>query len=87
VTNGIYKSIEHRAVVNSWKERFTIAAFSGPEWSGNIGPAPSLVTPQTPACFKTIGVADFYKGYLSPQHRSKSFINGVLKIHSENIEG
>ncbi|WVZ10686.1 hypothetical protein V8G54_015216 [Vigna mungo] len=85
VTNGIYKSSEHRAVVNSWKERFTIATFSGPEWNGNIGPAPSLVTPETPALFKTIGVADFYKGYLSPEHQGKSFINNVLRINSENI--
>ncbi|KAK7348954.1 hypothetical protein VNO80_23749 [Phaseolus coccineus] len=83
VTNGIYRSIEHRAVVNSLKERFSIATFSGPEWNGNIGPAPSLVTPQTPPLFKTIGVPDFYKGYLSPQHRAKSFINNVLRIHSD----
>ncbi|BAT98825.1 hypothetical protein VIGAN_10017300 [Vigna angularis var. angularis] len=86
VTNGIYKSIEHRAVVNSMKERFSIATFSGAEWNGNIGPAPSLVTPETPALFKTIGIADFYKGYLSPEHQGKSFINNVLRINSENIK-
>ncbi|XP_014519780.1 probable 2-oxoglutarate/Fe(II)-dependent dioxygenase [Vigna radiata var. radiata] len=86
VTNGIYKSSEHRAVVNSLKERFTIATFSGPEWNGKIGPAPSLVTPETPALFKTIGVADFYKGYLSPEHQGKSFINNVLRINSENTK-
>ncbi|CAJ1932773.1 unnamed protein product [Sphenostylis stenocarpa] len=87
VTNAIYRSIEHRAVVNSWKERFTIATFSGPEWNGNIGPAPSLVTPQTPPLFKTIDVVDFYQGYLSPQHRGKSFINNVLRIHHHNLKG
>ncbi|XP_020239834.1 codeine O-demethylase isoform X2 [Cajanus cajan] len=86
VTNGIYRSREHRAVVNSNKERLSIAAFSGPEWSGNIGPAPSLVTPETPPLFKTIGVADFYKGYLSPEHRGKSYINNVLRIRYENIK-
>ncbi|RDX64849.1 Protein SRG1, partial [Mucuna pruriens] len=87
VTNGIYKSSEHRAVVNSWKERLSIATFCGPEWSANIGPAPTLVTPERPALFKTIGVADFYKGYLSPEHRGKSYINDVLRIQNENIKG
>ncbi|XP_047147551.1 thebaine 6-O-demethylase-like [Vigna umbellata] len=84
VTNGIYKSIEHRAVVNSEKERVSIATFYGPGWSDSIGPAPTLVTPQTPPLFKTIGVADFYKGYLSPQHfgKPKSYINNVLKIQN-----
>ncbi|TKY69183.1 SRG1 protein [Spatholobus suberectus] len=87
VTNGIYRSSEHRAVVNSQSERLSIATFSGPDWSGNIGPARSVVTPESPALFKTIGVADFYKGYLSPEHRGKSYINDVLRIQNENIKG
>lgn len=87
MTNGIYKSSEHRAVVNSQKERLSIATFSGPEWSASIGPTPSVVTPERLALFKTIGVADFYKGYLSPQHCGKSYINNVLRIRNENIKG
>ncbi|KAK7407721.1 hypothetical protein VNO78_09758 [Psophocarpus tetragonolobus] len=86
VTNGIYKSSEHRAVVNSTKERISIATFSGPDWRGNIGPTPSVVTPQRPALFKTISVAEFYKGYLSSEHRGKSYINNVLRIRNENIK-
>ncbi|KOM46231.1 hypothetical protein LR48_Vigan06g153700 [Vigna angularis] len=84
MTNGIYRSRMHRAVVNSEKERVSIATFYGPGWSDSIGPAPTLVTPQTPPLFKTIGVADFYKGYLSPQHfgKPKSYINNVLKIQN-----
>ncbi|XP_027362712.1 protein SRG1-like [Abrus precatorius] len=87
MTNGIYKSTEHRAVVNSQKDRISIATFCGPEWSRNIGPTPSLITPERPALFKTLGVADFYKGYLSPEHRGKSYINNVLRIQNENIKG
>lgn len=87
MTNGIYKSTMHRAVVNSQKERLSIVAFYGPGWSGNIGPAPTLVTPETPALFKTIGVADFYKGYLSPEHlgKPKSYINSVLRIQNGHV--
>ncbi|TKY69184.1 Thebaine 6-O-demethylase [Spatholobus suberectus] len=89
MTNGIYRSTMHRAVVNSQKERVSIATFYGPEWSGNIGPAPTLVTPERPALFKTIGVADFYKGYLSPEHlgKPKSYINDVLRIQNGHVKG
>ncbi|KAJ1393727.1 Oxoglutarate/iron-dependent dioxygenase [Sesbania bispinosa] len=87
MTNGIYKSATHRAIVNSQKERLSIATFCGPEWSGKIGPASSLITPETPPLFKTIGVADFYTGYLSPEHRGKSYINDVLRIQNDNIKG
>ncbi|XP_061376332.1 protein SRG1-like [Gastrolobium bilobum] len=86
MTNGIYRSAKHRAIVNSEKERLSIATFYGPEWSGNIGPAPTLVTPERPALYKTIGVADFYKEYLSPEHHGKSYINDVLRIQNENVK-
>ncbi|KAK1381962.1 Senescence-related protein 1 [Heracleum sosnowskyi] len=41
VTNGIYRSIEHRGVVNSVKERMSIATFLNPKLDGEFGPAPS----------------------------------------------
>ncbi|KAL8265894.1 hypothetical protein R6Q59_003238 [Mikania micrantha] len=65
VTNGLYKSIEHRAVVNSKKERLSIATFFGPKLDGEVGPAPSLVTAETPARFTTVSVADFFKNLFS----------------------
>ncbi|CAI8605383.1 unnamed protein product [Vicia faba] len=86
MTNGVYKSTTHRAIVNSEKERLSIATFYGPEWCGNIGPLSSLVTPKTPPLFKTIGVADFYKGYLSPENHGKSYIINVLRIQNEDFK-
>ncbi|KAJ6423531.1 hypothetical protein OIU84_024487 [Salix udensis] len=52
ITNGTYRSIEHRATVNSEKERLSIATFLSPNYDSVIGPASSLVTEQTPAMFK-----------------------------------
>ena len=43
MSNGEYKSIEHRAVVNADKERLSIAAFHSPNVSTKIGPLPDLV--------------------------------------------
>ncbi|XP_016559575.2 uncharacterized protein LOC107859170 [Capsicum annuum] len=77
VTNGIYKSIEHRAVVNEDKERISIATFFSPKLDGDFGPAPSLLTPQCPAQFRRIGVADYFKGFLSRELVGKSYIDTI----------
>ncbi|KAK1556678.1 hypothetical protein Q3G72_010000 [Acer saccharum] len=65
MSNGTYRSIEHRATINSLKERISVATFCNPKMDGEIGPAPSLVTPETPAMFRRIGVVDYTKGLFS----------------------
>ncbi|PHU08851.1 Thebaine 6-O-demethylase [Capsicum chinense] len=75
VTNGIYKSTEHRAIVNEDKERISIATFLSPKLDGDLGPAPSLLTPQCPAKFRRIGVADYFKGYFSRELVGKSYVD------------
>ncbi|WRX29152.1 Non-hem dioxygenase N-terminal domain - like 10 [Theobroma cacao] len=44
ITNVVYRSIEHRATVNSEKERLSIATFYSPNYNGEVGPAPSLIS-------------------------------------------
>ncbi|XP_061340689.1 protein SRG1-like [Gastrolobium bilobum] len=82
LTNGIYRSIEHRATVNSEKERISIAAFHWPEMNKIVGPVSSLVTPERPAMFKRIGVADYYNGFLSRELQGKSYMD-VIRIQNE----
>ncbi|XP_049371154.1 protein SRG1-like isoform X1 [Solanum verrucosum] len=79
VTNGIYKSIEHRAIVNKDKERISIATFLSPKLNGDLGPAASLLTPQSPAQYRRIGVADYFKGLFSRELVGKSYID-TLRI-------
>ena len=83
VTNGAYRSIEHRAVVNSTKERISIATFYSPRLDGKMGPAPSLITPQTPALYRTIGVADYYQGFFAQELHGKSYLD-VMRIDNES---
>ncbi|OIW00729.1 hypothetical protein TanjilG_09698 [Lupinus angustifolius] len=83
MTNGIYRSIEHRTVVNSEKDRLSLATFYNPSMEVIIGPASSLVTPKAPARYKTISVPDYYKGYLSKELRGKSHLDH-MRIHTEN---
>lgn len=79
VTNGIYRSIEHRAIVNSERYRISVATFLSPKMEGDFGPAPSLVTPHNPARFRRIGVADYFKGYFSKELKGKSYVD-VMRI-------
>ncbi|KAI7736963.1 hypothetical protein M8C21_003640 [Ambrosia artemisiifolia] len=72
VTNGQYKSIEHRATVNSKTERLSIATFISPNMDGEIGPAPSLVTPETPPKFTRVAVHDFFKNLFSKELNRKT---------------
>ncbi|KAG4999711.1 Protein SRG1 [Glycine soja] len=83
MSNGIYQSIEHRATVNSEKERLSIATFYSTAIDAIICPAPSLVTPKTPAMFKPISAGDYFKGYLAQELRGKSFLD-TIRIHAEN---
>ncbi|KAK4804439.1 hypothetical protein SAY86_004256 [Trapa natans] len=41
--NGIYRNIEHRATVNSTKERLSVATFYSCRLDTDLGPAPNLV--------------------------------------------
>ncbi|KAI4313625.1 hypothetical protein L6164_026588 [Bauhinia variegata] len=77
VTNGIYRSIEHRATVNSEKERISIAAFYSPKLDGDMGPAPSLISAEKPALFKRIGVADYFEGLFSRELYGKSYLDAM----------
>ena len=86
VTNGVYRSIEHRATVNSEKERLSIATFYSPKQDVDMGPAPSLVTPETPALFKRILTSDYFKGYLSRELQGKSYLD-VMRIQNEEEKG
>ncbi|XP_054815807.1 oxoglutarate-dependent flavonoid 7-O-demethylase 1-like [Prosopis cineraria] len=77
VTTGIYKSIEHKATVTSEKERISIATFYSPKLLGDLGPAPSLINRERPALFKTIGVAEFFRGFLSQKLIEKSYLDTI----------
>ncbi|MCL7034551.1 hypothetical protein MKW94_000705 [Papaver nudicaule] len=59
LTNGIYRSVEHRATTNSMKKRLSIATFHEPKLESEIGPISSLITPQTPAMFRNLGMRNF----------------------------
>ncbi|KAH7512710.1 hypothetical protein FEM48_Zijuj12G0119500 [Ziziphus jujuba var. spinosa] len=77
ITNGAYRSIEHRATINSEKERLSIATFYSPRFDGEMGPAYSLITEQSPQKYRRIGVEEFFRGLFSRELDRKSYLDSM----------
>ncbi|KAF5190165.1 2-oxoglutarate (2OG) and Fe(II)-dependent oxygenase superfamily protein [Thalictrum thalictroides] len=78
MSNGIYKSNEHRAVINSHKERLSIAAFHDPEFGTIMGPLPDLVKGDREK-YRTVSQADFFRLVINNKLDGKSSLE-VMKI-------
>ncbi|XP_074272404.1 protein SRG1-like [Silene latifolia] len=77
LSNGVYKSIMHRAVVNSSEARQSIATFYTPSITQEIGPIPELITPETPAQFRRITMIDYWKGLFSRTLDGKAYLDAM----------
>lgn len=65
LSNGRYKSVEHRAVVNPNKERMSAAIFHQPCPSITVGPLPELLEGGAAARYKSVGYAEFMERFFS----------------------
>ncbi|KAK9077940.1 hypothetical protein SSX86_001997 [Deinandra increscens subsp. villosa] len=73
ISNAIYKSVEHRVVVNPNKERVSLAYFYNPKSDLLIQPAPELITPETPSLYPSM-TFDEYRLFIrtrGPQGKSQ----------------
>ncbi|KAA8515004.1 hypothetical protein F0562_018209 [Nyssa sinensis] len=85
LSNGVYKSIEHRAVVNRVKERISLAMFFNPKFQAEVGPAGSLINPQNPPLFKRVGMEKYVKDFFTHKLKGKSFIEQMrIKIGEDS---
>lgn len=65
LTNGIYKSVEHRVVTNVNKTRLSVGCFFGPREDRKIAPLSKLVTESNPARYKEVAFGDYLKNFYS----------------------
>ncbi|KAI3740325.1 hypothetical protein L2E82_30753 [Cichorium intybus] len=72
VSNGVYKSIEHRASVQSNMERLSVATFYVPNMAKEVGPAPSLVAQHNVANYRRVPLVEYYKGFFARKLEGKS---------------
>lgn len=65
LSNGEYRSVWHRAVVNSDRERMSVASFLCPCNSVVLGPAEKLITEESPAVYRSYTYDEYYKKFWS----------------------
>ncbi|KAG6405068.1 hypothetical protein SASPL_132650 [Salvia splendens] len=78
LSNGEFKSIEHRATVNSERERITMAMFFNCKYEAEVGPSPSLLTTQRPI-FRRLKMEQYVKDFFARKLNGKSFLD-YMKI-------
>lgn len=83
MSNGVYRSIEHRATVNSAKERLSVATFFSPNLDSELGPAHSLISPQNPAAFQRVPLEKYFKDFFGRRLDGKSYLR-LMKIDHED---
>ncbi|KAJ0251017.1 2-oxoglutarate [Hirschfeldia incana] len=79
VTNGMYRSIEHRGVVNSEKERISIGAFHNMGTGKEVGPLRSLVERHKASFFRSMTTDEYFKGLFSRELGGKAYLD-VMRI-------
>jgi isopenicillin N synthase-like dioxygenase len=81
-SNGLYKSIEHRATVNSERERISLAMFFNPKLQSEVGPSATLLDPQNPPLFKRVGMEKYVSDFFSRKLDGKSFLERMRRAEN-----
>ncbi|GJY36506.1 codeine O-demethylase-like protein [Tanacetum coccineum] len=83
MSNGVYNSIEHRAVVNATKERISVAMFFNPKLEADVGPSKSLIkSTRNPPLYKTLIMEQYLKEFFSRKLNGKTFLE-KMKIKQD----
>ncbi|XP_068641462.1 2-oxoglutarate-dependent dioxygenase 19-like isoform X1 [Aristolochia californica] len=78
LSNGRYKSVLHRAVVNSENTRISIAMAHGPSLETFVGPAPELVDDEShPAAYREMKYRDYLEFQQSNRLNGKTCLDLV----------
>lgn len=76
MSNGRYKSIEHRVVANASKTRISVPIFVNPRPSDVIGPLPEVLgISGEKAMYKQVVYSDYVKHFFRKAHDGKSTID------------
>ncbi|GLT50664.1 hypothetical protein SLA2020_241340 [Shorea laevis] len=75
VSNGLYRSIEHRAIVNSTRDRLSVATFYSSKLDSELGPAPSIIGPNNPAIFRQVPMEKYFKEFFARKLNGKSYLD------------
>jgi hypothetical protein len=75
VSNGRFRSVEHRAVTNASTARISISTFYGPSKDAFIAPAASMVDGQHPALYWGYQFGDFMRVFWGQELKRKRVLD------------
>ncbi|XP_020526524.1 protein DMR6-LIKE OXYGENASE 2-like isoform X2 [Amborella trichopoda] len=75
ISNGRFKSVEHRAITNSRTSRISIPTFYGPSLDALIGPANELVSKESPAIYRSYTFEEFFDRFFSQELKGKTVLD------------
>ncbi|XP_078176655.1 2-oxoglutarate-dependent dioxygenase 11-like [Carex rostrata] len=78
LSNGLYKSIEHRAMINTEKERISVVAFHGPDNSIMVEPLAEVIGNGKPN-FGSMNYQEFMKVFFDRKLEGKSMVD-MLRV-------
>jgi len=82
LTNGKYKSVEHRAVTHKEKDRLSIVTFYAPSYEIELGPIPELVDENNPCKYRTYNHGEYSKHYVTSKLQGKKTLE-FAKVESK----
>ncbi|KAG8369993.1 hypothetical protein BUALT_Bualt14G0071400 [Buddleja alternifolia] len=71
LTNGKYKSVEHRAVTHKEKDRLSIVTFYAPSYEIELGPIPELLDDKNPCKYRRYNHGEYSKHYVTNKLQGK----------------
>ncbi|GKV21773.1 hypothetical protein SLEP1_g31721 [Rubroshorea leprosula] len=74
LSNGRYKSIEHRVVANASQNRISVPIFVNPRPSAMIGPLPEVVANGEKPIYKQVLYSDYVKHFFRKAHDGKATV-------------
>lgn len=75
LTNGAYKSVEHRAIVNALRARLSVATFYDPSKQTRLCPAPELATKYSPPRYREVIYGDYVSAWYTKGPEGKRNID------------
>eukprot|EP00253_Pinus_taeda_P000623 PITA_00623 len=77
LSNGRFKSVVHRAVVNSEKSRISVASLMSMPFEAKVAPAAELIDKNHPALYRETNFAEFMNLLASKEYRARAFLDSV----------
>uniref|UniRef100_A0A1J3ICI4 Leucoanthocyanidin dioxygenase n=1 Tax=Noccaea caerulescens TaxID=107243 RepID=A0A1J3ICI4_NOCCA len=78
ITNGVYKSAQHRAVTNANRARFSVATFHDPSKTARIAPASDLINQLSKPYYKEVVYGQYVSSWYSKGPEGKRNLDALL---------